>query len=1141
MAQYLGKISAVISANTQDFTRNIGNTQQALNAFQRRLNGIRLNLDTSSFDRTLTRLQIFQRTMQEAHRLNIDVSVLERMHAIFEDVGKPLIDVKNDIEKMTNTVQAELYPALGQIQAGFQNMQRAVQSGATVSQQAIENLLDCLSKLRASTAVVKDIEGLALKLAPENTGATFVQPHAQDELKRAASLRDRAGKMSADIRSEPEWQQVNANTFGIATEINKAAAAAEKYKLELDSANKWLASALTPAERLSAEWLQVQAAEGLALEQGNVDAYTASLRKVNDQVEKRLRLEEGVAKQSKMFISASGGAGDKLDPVLEGAASDIMTARQFRGNFGADNVTGRLNVTRAIQQVEERITALIRQRHEIEEDSLLTNVQMAHALDANRRSIEHEADALLRYTAAQSGGSASEDQVLAAAKRRRKNTGSMGMGSFGNLDLAFQQGMFAIDDFMSATGELEYKLRAVSNNITQLGLMVGQSGLIKGLTATRGLFLGLAAVIGAEVAIAVSKWAFDTEKAKERVKAMNAVLSEQKSSADRLAESYSALAKAVGELGASEDRQRTNAREDKVSAISKASLEMRLTAGSMNPDAIEARVHRSDAEKALDASPAFYERDGEYRARRFALLGGLESSRRVEARLRVSSASESTSSDDIKGILSGNAPDRRSYISRIAQGMYEEVFDTEAARNAVPKDKLAAIAEKALAGGGGRHGLMSGLIQQRDVLDEARAKVIQNKDLSATQRRDALFYLDQELGHITEGLKGFADLMYADAHAVEQSTRIILGVGDELAKGKASISQAFGSRSSASRIQSDMDDLSDVLEMLEQQMSDAIKNGEDPAAFKADAEAAKKMAVELRAAADYVSRFADAMTRATKTLDQDLGRMQSRADEERMRAIHLDDGEATARATAAQNDFDAARRRKQEIDDKIAGAIERAEANPQNVADSRRIAEIDAQLAVPMGQIGENGINGGTEGDRERLRRKRRWLVEQSRARIDASGDVVAARGEADDFSRQTEGAFAAERGRLLGMTAKVKAEEDMKGKIADIGARADVLKGGDKFDFVRQATVNMAREVAPMLADFGVEVRNAQLGGPSRQALNSSDVTTMQGQGELHRLLRGEDPSKDVNFVEMQKQTELLRDLPAKIAEATGIVLDFK
>lgn len=1134
MAAYLGKISAVISANTQDFTRAMGTTRRELDDFEKnvkkKLQGFQLNLDVGSFDKTLTKLQLFRRTVEEANKLGINTSRIERMFEVFEDAGKPLIAVKNDIEKLSNAVQAHLYPALAMAQKSLQDMQNSIKNGFSVPADSVDLLIEKIARLRASTAVVKDIDSLTARLMPETSGATFVQPYALDEMQRSAALRDRAAKMPADIRSDPSWQAGNVRVATVSAEINKSVAAVEEYKEDLKQADIYMSQAKTGAEKLSSAWLRAHAAANLATAQERLDGQLVVLRKINDATEKRLRLEEETAKQSKMFISASGGAGDKLDPTLEGAASDIMTVRQFRGNFGAENVMGRLNVTRGIQDSEERITALIRQRHEIEQDSLMTNQQMAVALDDNRRAIEQETNSLLRYTAAQSGGAFNEDQILAAATRRRKNTGSMGMGRFGNLDLAFQQGMFAIDDFMSATGELEYKLRAVSNNITQLGLSLGQSGLIKGLTATTGLFLGLAAVIGAEVAIAIGKWVFGADKAKDKTAVLNEAMSSQRSNAEKLAKSYESLAKSIGDVAMAETKKRSIERQETIASPRQTASDIansRIAASS--PDIVYSRVNRKGLEKKLEESTrGWFETEEDFLLRRAALAAGMESGKRIEDRLIARRRGDSISDEDAKKVL----------LDGTRRGNIKEKWFWE--NNADLRKELADAGQAAIAAGG-RGNLIGGLLNRREIMERKREETMTDASLSRSVKEQRFEIMDREIARINQALDRFADVTADDVRAMEGIARHLFMGADELGRGVEALSGVFGGRAAASRIQSDIDGLSVAMSQVEKMAATAAARGEDPAIFNADVNAMRDMAVALRLSADYVAQFSEAMNRATGSLEQDVAAMRSRADAQKRLSMRMEDAGNVARAASMTAEAEDARRRKDEIEADVATALERAESAPGNLLRQRRVAEIDAQLAVAANTIGDNGIAGGAIDERENLRRERLSLIEETRRQLEGDPAVAAIRQAVDAEAAKAEMAAAADRGRILGLSPAAKAREEMDAKIADIAAQADSLRGDDKFDFVRQAMGNMAKEVAPLLAQFGEEVRNSQLAGPNRAALNASDVTTMQGQSELQRLLRKDDPARDVNFVELQKQTTLLQELPQKLAEATGIILDFK
>jgi hypothetical protein len=147
----------------------------------------------------------------------------------------------------------------------------------------------------------------------------------------------------------------------------------------------------------------------------------------------------------------------------------------------------------------------------------------------------------------------------------------------------------------------------------------------------------------------------------------------------------------------------------------------------------------------------------------------------------------------------------------------------------------------------------------------------------------------------------------------------------------------------------------------------------------------------------------------------------------------------------------------------------------------------------------------------------------------DAEAQAAAEERFRKDREREARTATAAGRGAELGMTDRERFRRDFEeGAGADINARAKELrdKGEDPTKFLRQAISNQMEQVAPMLQQFQEERQNALLQGPSRAALNVSDVSTSQGQSELNRLLRGDDPAKDVNLAELSKQTEKLQEI---------------
>lgn len=86
------------------------------------------------------------------------------------------------------------------------------------------------------------------------------------------------------------------------------------------------------------------------------------------------------------------------------------------------------------------------------------------------------------------------------------------------------------------------------------------------------------------------------------------------------------------------------------------------------------------------------------------------------------------------------------------------------------------------------------------------------------------------------------------------------------------------------------------------------------------------------------------------------------------------------------------------------------------------------------------------------------------------------------------------------------------------------------------RAREDALRQQAPAIFGLADSVANALLQGPSRAALQPTDISTVEGSRELTRLLRGDDAARDqANLVELQKEANRLLDLianaPAPIA----------
>jgi hypothetical protein len=145
--------------------------------------------------------------------------------------------------------------------------------------------------------------------------------------------------------------------------------------------------------------------------------------------------------------------------------------------------------------------------------------------------------------------------------------------------------------------------------------------------------------------------------------------------------------------------------------------------------------------------------------------------------------------------------------------------------------------------------------------------------------------------------------------------------------------------------------------------------------------------------------------------------------------------------------------------------------------------------------------------------------------KIDTAGMKDAEKRFKEDREKEARTATRVGRGREAFMTDQEKFARNSKEGIAkDMTAgaidQAGVMNVNGRRALLEKGIKNQMQEVAPMLQGFEEERQNALLQGPSRKALQVSDVSTSQGASELTRLIRGDDSAKDVNLAELRKQT---------------------
>ena len=1443
---YLGRISAVLTANTRDFTRQIGTARRELQDFARQARGTQLNLDNRALNGTLTNLQRFQRTLQEIQRLQnagIDAGLpdarrLRDQFRLFEDLGRPLTDVKNRIEGLSNAIQSELYPELGRVQQGFRNLYRQIGEGATSFDQSaarIDNLRQRLIGLSRATAALSDLNSLTRQLNSNNAGASFFTPRAQEALQQSIRLRGQAQALPsrfrengafADLavqaeenaerveraaarvaraqlrvinegenpatlanrsRAQSELDVLTRQQRGInlgfereiasaqiqqivspeaprqadrlierlkslASELraidgkqfngliastaavvdqfnrgeisaNRARAAVDRLAQSLEAAGRvqagrqigrdlqeqadqllfsererrqrkiqsafdtatanvpagdprrrraeldrditlrrdQLVSEIIPrttgladqarqtgdqqAIRSAAELLQVNRQINNELtksanlaSQNKYDESEASLRRVNSLLQRQSDLEEDIAgrvdisnaarRQTQLFLEQSGGLGEQLSQGARDAASDISVGRQFRG--GIRDGGARIAIANEIDRIEQSVADLQRQMATVAASDLGADEKIAE-LNRLDNEVRESTSGLAEFIAAQAAAAAAAEggvapysaaQVQAAMDRGKNNAGSIGIGGGAAAQLAFQQGLFAIDDFVSSTGGLEYKIRAIGNNITQLGLLLGQSGVIPWLTATRGLFLSLGAVLVGQAAIAIYKWADGATTAEDRVKSLNDSLARQKSLVEQLAQAFESLGDSIARKGFSSGGQAAREFSKELDSLAKKQRESReLRVSDLDSSVQDEKGRQAALRRRLEGTTDGGQRvailreieDSQRRERAAArvavsrppaspdelrqavaesirgnefLVGGRltsESMRRAEARRAAAAAEFDAAGSDpvaLARILEQRISERQQTAARDITA--ENLFSGEATEIIRAREDVAnlgrlleslrlpanakideSIRTLFRAAETASVGLQTA---QQQAEDAFRAGIPSAVGLQSTL--DSLAgEIDGSLKAISQAQKDFAEGRISN----EDRSEIVAREERRLRSGRAARDRALdraadltrerivdpqrlfdarrsraeanlsesglGAGATARRIRELEARRSEVESRL--QREGGLANPFAARRASRDLDAINREMAAIEATTVALRRFTEAISRAEQEARSNLDSARQREEDVRRQSLAPAGLATQADRRQAERDLEEQRQANQRVEDAASRArlrIEREANDPNNplAATFARLREIE-ELAQG-GQL--------TDG----LIEERRRLQRQVDAAVQQDASVVAAR---DDSTRIAERQASEQRGRDLLLRPGERAARELQQSVADIRAATKqnvdrAIREGRPQDVAgerqrgreaeRRALFEQLRNTAPTIFGLADSVANAVLQGPSRAALQATDVSTVEGSRELTRLLRGDDAARDqANLVELQKEANRLLDIianaPAPVA----------
>lgn len=709
-----------------------------------------------------------------------------------------------------------------------------------------------------------------------------------------------------------------------------------------------------------------------------------------------------------------------------------------------------------------------------------------------------------------------------ALGRQVQRAGDIGRAGFDRFGLAVQQAAFIVDDFFSVTGGLDQRIRAIGNNISQLGFVIG---------GTWGLVGGVLVSVTAQAVAGLIKWYNAGVGTEDQVKSLNDALARQKSLVDSLAQAFERAGDAF-ERALSPSGQQRAQRRGILSDIARQQREISEERfASLSPEAVRERQIQAARRRELEEATDPFERI------------------RLQREIRASRGRERAA---VRSIIDAPAPTAQDAVfvasrRRIASAE-TRASDLQAARNRLaagnPVEEAAREIQRII-----------------DLQSSQIATGSFGEFIFRTENR-ALRESNRELQLLLEKLKQLGNLA-ADVET-QQAFDSALRSSEEIGSAVAALDDAFGGAPSA--VVAELDSLQEGLVRAQEALDRAFET-QDPEAVEAAqaefirvAEATEEAKKSLVSAARSATQFASILDRVSNDLANTVAQeARSAADQSRRDANaaaartggvrQAEDLEfANARRNRLEAEARAADDRRREVERQNIQALEQFEADAANGILGARAQELIRQRDEAQAVINNEQL---PVAQRARATRARDDVNAQLGQLFEDSPEGRAARRRADQADAAAQRVAQREAdilgGREIRETPAARAGRELADSLRQLEASFDqdvadgVLNRRDadaQLAEARRRQIDDAfRSQAPAIAGLADSVANAVLQGPSRAALNATDVSTVEGARELNRLIRGDDAARDQNLEELRRQSQQLDQLIQAVKDNGGDV----
>jgi hypothetical protein len=655
------------------------------------------------------------------------------------------------------------------------------------------------------------------------------------------------------------------------------------------------------------------------------------------------------------------------------------------------------------------------------------------------------------------------------------------------------------------------------------------------------LVAGLAAVLVAQGLVAFIRYSNGGATAEDQTKALNAALQTQKTLVDQLAQSFESLGESLTKGIFTDARQQL---EDFRAAIrdivkqQETTREERVLATS--PRAFREQAQRERLDREIEAEPVL--------ARRQALLRQRRESEDIQRRIR----------DQIRDAPAPSGEQLRATVNRQVGVLAE--FQRRASDAPSPRVNLLQAAAGRLPDGvdpASRRQQLAELDELLGVLKPIAtdtflgfrtlaARAVENT-VNIFEQQAALIERELSTAVDADAIKAFESLRRASQKLAENVTRLE----------EASQQNIQGAAGALER----QGDLAAALTAAKDRLVEASKIEDARGRADASLAATKEVAaIEAAIAAnqaevnstDSVRRsldtFGAALDRvASQLVDTVVGDARGAADQARRGANRLQGQAAAGFGQQRDADFALRQRRRQEaaaagIEVDAAGIERQRRQLRQRFEESAGAGRLgaDAQALIRSRDAAQAVLDNRQSPAADRVSAE--GVIAGANRRLqqlfESFPEVQRLAGLADALDAAAQGAIefgnAVEQGRNLVLTDAQRVADDFVAQVQKINAAldADEVDQDQRRAAIDRLRQDGLRQLAPNIFGLADQVANAVLQGPSRAALQATDVSTVEGSRELNRLLRGEDSARGQPLIELQREANKIAERIARGVE---------